>query len=180
MRKNLLIVSILISLAVLIYVAFPAPKKEVSVSTPPPVLKEKTYPIPPQIQPLITQLGIDQSTAQKLEYHISATNPCGGTTWGCYQLKQIWINEPVPYKLAHEYLHYIYFTTPEVRSLNLRPLYDNNPLLRQGMRNYTPEEIEKELFPVICTQVADYKLPPEILQACTKYLPNRNILPSDY
>lgn len=179
MRKLLIIpiAFILLSatlIAVLSQIPSPAPRDVT------PLRAEKTYPIPPQIQPLITQLGINQSTAQKIQYYISPTNPCGEGAWGCYYNKQIWIDEPATYKLAHEYLHYIYQTNPELKSLPLQAHYNSNPLLRQGMRNYSPQEIETELFSVICTQVADYKLSPDILQACTKYLPNRSALPSDY
>lgn len=181
MRKNLLIVSFLISLAILLVVAFPSPKKVETPATPKPAPVVKTYPVPPEVLKVSIQLGLDQSIVSQIQYTLGSTGPCTGPGfWGCYRSGQIWLLDVQPYRLAHEYLHYVYQTTPEVRNLNLRPIYDNNPSLRNGMRNYTSVQIDNELFPVICTQVADYKLPADVLATCTKYLPNRSILPSDY
>lgn len=176
MRRNLLIVSFFISLVILLVVAFPAPKQADTpriIVAPIPV---KTHSTPPEVLKVSQELGLDQNVISQIEFTLGSAGPCSAPGyWGCYKYNHIWLTEVKPHYLAHEYLHHV--KNPK---LNLRPIYDQNSLLQQGMRNYTPEQIDNELFPVICTQVADYKLPADVLAECTKYVPNRNILPSHY
>lgn len=176
MRKLIIPISLIIVglLAIGIFSYLTAPKKPTPVyQAPAPI---KTYPTPPEVLKVSQELGLDQNIISQIEFTLGSAGPCTAPGyWGCYKYNHIWLTEVKPHYLAHEYLHHV--KNPK---LNLRPIYDSNPLLRQGMRNYTPEEINTELFPVICTQVADYKLPADVLAECTKLVPNRNILPSDY
>jgi len=87
---------------------------------------------------------------------------------------------------AHEYMHYVWnVITPAERS-NIsavtNQLYAQYPKVRQRVADYKTDQatIDNELHSYICTEMADVRIPEPLRSHCTKYLPNRNALPSLY
>lgn len=182
MRKTI-IISIILGLLVLGYIVFPKSTPTPDSSPVTPLVQVKTYPVPDEVLKVSTQLGLDQSIVPRIQYTIGSTGPCQGEGyWACYQSGHIWLKEVRPQYLAHEYLHYIWSNYPESNkvTLLLQEIYNNSPALQKRLQFYRPNEIQGELFPIICTEVADWKLQPELLAECTKWIPNRGLLPSYY
>lgn len=150
------------------------------------------YPIPAQVQPIVSNIGIDPNLINENQIIVDqGVGICPLPAVSCYSNKKIWIplstlNGSQGYSsLAHEYLHFIWFnklTYQERQDLSapLNQFYQSNPSFQSRFKDYPPEVIQYELFPVLCTEVSDNKLPSTVLQYCAKYLPNRNTLPSFY
>ena len=85
--------------------------------------------------------------------------------------------------LAHEYLHFQWSKGNRAPTDALMQVYNGNYYLRQRMSFYnslgvgSPDFVE-ELNSIECTEYADGSLYYVVLNYCTKYLPNRNVLPS--
>lgn len=182
MRKAI-IISIILGLLVLGYIVFPKSTPTPDSSPVTPLVQVKTYPVPPEVAQVATQLGLDPAIYPRIRYILGSTGPCVGEGyWACYSAEQIWLKAVKPQYLAHEYLHYIYFSHPEIKTLlpYMHSVYNSNPAFRARMNFYKPQDIDNELFSITCTEVADYELPPALLSECAKYVPNRALLPSYY
>lgn len=146
----------------------------------------KTYAVPAEIQPIVDRLGITDRTVE-----IRTDFPCIVGSKACFdtaihfplstlkepELKQNTI-------LAHEYMHYVYDNQPESVKKRVgalaRTLYEQTPRFQARMNWYEDHNFltEDELIAVGCTEVDDSVLPAELLEYCTKHVPNRLALPS--
>lgn len=85
--------------------------------------------------------------------------------------------------IAHEYLHYQWSRRNRAPTDALMQVYNSNYYLRQRMEPYNQlgigsDDFIDELNSIECTEYADGSLYYVVLNYCTKYLPNRNVLPS--
>lgn len=180
MRK-LIIIWVIFATLVILFLALRVRANEKSY----PVLTKVSYPTPIEVQPILLELGIDPSISSEIQFHVGSTGPCVGKDyWACSRGNEIWVkNVTDPRRnqfVAHEYMHYIWnHEIDHSIQPQLDAYYQSSKSLQDRVTNfYDLKDVSKELFPIECTEVADYKLPPAVLNLCTKYLPNRNALPS--
>lgn len=186
MRKlfiPLIVVWVIFATLVVLFLALLVRANEKSYPTA--VFTKVSYPTPIEVQPILLELGIDPSISSEIQFHVGSTGPCVGKDyWACSRGNEIWVKNVTDQRrnvfVAHEYMHYIW---KNKISHDIQPqldaFYQNSPSLQTRIVNfYDLKDVEGELFPIECTEVADYKLPASVLQVCSKYLPNRNALPS--
>lgn len=175
-----------------------------SISAPPAAITKptQTYNIPAQVLPLIDGVGINHSLIQKVNIQIpNDSSACShadtSEAAACFsppstifypqtEFMQTAIDQRESF--SHEYLHYIWSTTPKADKDRLTPLIEqayqsSKPYMDTRLKSYifkAPEQRVDELHSYIGTEIADTLIPVSLLDHYKQYLPNRNALPSYY
>lgn len=165
-----------------------------------------SFPIPVQVQPIVTKLGIDQIEVRKIQIWVPETSAkcdgvlADGAAVACYfNSKPPTIYMPAPtltgkdatVTFAHEYMHYVWsnkVTPTEKASLTAsieRFFQANRRVVEPRFKSYVAsgvsgDRLVDERQATFCTEISDYRLPADFRAYCTRYLPNRNALPSFY
>jgi hypothetical protein len=161
-----------------------------------PVTQSVVYPIPPEVEPIVQQVDIDHTVLSKVDIRLDqGSGPCGEKRGACYSAGVLYFPRSIfsqkqPFQNAlfsHEYMHFIWDKYANLDTKNtLQPIlidkYNSNPKLRDRLSTYPKEgdTFVSELQAYTCTEMADNELGSELYNYCTKYLPNRNALPSYY
>lgn len=159
-----------------------------------------TYVVPAEVAPIVRDLALDMNLVQYMKIEVVPdVSRCGGgnasNTAACMNNGTlIWpqamfnTRPDQQYALfAHEYLHFVWAEIdPEYRN-SLLPYLDSVwntvPRFNKRLDTYTgltSDDKYNEIQAYSCTEVADFKIPAPLLAYCTKYIPNRSVLPSYY
>lgn len=159
-----------------------------------------TYELPAQVAPYVSTLGLDTNLVQymKVEVTPDGAKCSDGTAQNAAACMEngvmIWPQQMFATRpdqqyalFAHEYLHFVWAEiTPAERqalSPSLEYVWANVPRFNKRLDTYaglTSEDRYNEMQAYACTEIADWKLPQDLLNYCVKYIPNRSVLPSYY
>lgn len=171
----------------------PEPQSNTTTNIPVKVLP--TYPRVPEVDQMFRDLGI--TDIAQIEVKLTDDTGCkpSPTLRGCafsyddhmtMYLTSVWQQQPNRYStIAHEYLHWIWSKGDRASTTELMAVYNSNSYFQQRMSFYNylgvgSEAFLNELNSTVCTEWADSALPFSLLSYCTKHIPNRNILPSNF
>ena len=160
---------------------------------------QPTYPIPPELATIIQQTGIDSNTLSRVQVKLDSgvgvcptenTSACYSDSVIYYPRKNLSIGQKSQNSIfAHEYMHFIWdkVTLDDEKAQltqSLLNLYGSNPKFKTRLEgnSYDPQSknFTDELHSFACTEVYDDELGAALKAHCSKYLPNRNALPSYY
>ncbi len=154
-----------------------------------------TYPRVPEVDQMFRDLGI--TNIAQVEVKLTDDTGCtpSPTLRGCafsyddhmtMYLTSAWRREPNRYStIAHEYLHWMWSKGDRANATDLMAVYNSNSYFQQRMSFYNylgvgSEPFLNELNSTTCTEWADSALPFNLLAYCTKHIPNRSLLPSNF
>jgi len=160
-----------------------------------PVKVLPTYPRVPEVDQMFRDLGI--TDIAQIEVKLTDDTGCtpSPTLRGCafsysdhmtMYLTSVWQREPNRYStIAHEYLHWQWRKGDRANATELMAVYNSNSYFQQRMSFYNylgvgSEPFLNELNSTVCTEWADSALPFNVLSYCTKHIPNRSLLPSNF
>lgn len=159
-----------------------------------------TYVVPAEVAPIVRDLALDMNLVQYMKIEVVPdVSRCGGgnasNTAACMDNGTlIWpqamfnTRPDQQYALfAHEYLHFVWAEIDPAERQTLSPsleyVWANVPRFNKRLDTYaglTSEDRYNEMQAYACTEIADWKLPQDLLNYCVKYIPNRSVLPSYY
>ncbi len=154
-----------------------------------------TYPRVPKVDQMFRDLGITDIAQIEVKLSDETGCPPSPTLRGCaftfddhmtVYLTSAWQQAPNKYStIAHEYLHWQWSKGDRASSTDLMAVYNSNSYFQQRMSFYNylgvgSEPFLNELNSTVCTEWADSALPFNVLSYCTKHIPNRSLLPSNF
>lgn len=165
-----------------------------------------TFPVPVQVQPIVTKLGINPIEVRKIQIYVPETSTkcngvlADGAAVACYfngKPPAIYMPSPTltskdaTSTFAHEYMHYVWsnlVTDAEKTALtaSVEKFYQANlRVVEPRFKSYVAsgvvgERLTDEKQATFCTEISDWRLPADFRAYCTRHLPNRNALPSFY
>lgn len=154
-----------------------------------------TYPRVPEVDQMFRDLGITNIAQIEVKLSDDTGCPPSPTLRGCaftfddhmtVYLTSVWQREPNKYStIAHEYLHWQWSKGDRANATELMAVYNSNSYFQQRMSFYNDlgvgsEAFLNELNSTTCTEWADSALPFNLLNYCTKHIPNRSLLPSNF
>lgn len=165
-----------------------------------------TFPVPTQVQPIVTKLGINPIEVRKIQIFVPGTTAkcdgvlANGVAVACYfngEPPSIYMpsstltSKDATATFAHEYMHYVWsnlVTDAEKTTLtaSIEKFYQaNRRVVEPRFKSYVDSGVSgarltDEKQATFCTEISDWRLPADFRAYCIRHLPNRNALPSFY
>lgn len=149
------------------------------------------FTVAPEITSIATDLGINQQYLREAKAQFgnpeTACNKAGAR--GCFNgvitISPSITPEEKKVALAHEYMHFVWSNkvvnkqAVSAEVLSFANQYRSNIAPRfEFYKGVDQKQLEDEYQAIFCTEIADWRLSPELKNYCTTWLPNRSALPS--